>query len=398
MVPVPEPFEYTHRGCDLVYGRGCIDRLAGYLAGKDLERAMVVCGSNVGSNDELMGMIEEALAGKLARVFDETTPEKRIQTVFAGIEAADEATVDVVVGLGGGSSLDVARQISVFANDDRSLADVREEASEGEVEPPTADAANERLPVVVVPTTLAGADLSGGGSVEVLAADEAPTAYPVRAGGSVTPVADFVDPVLFETTPVTVLEGSAMNGFNKGLETVYARDAHLVSDATAIHSLRLLAGALPAIRSFDTDVVDRAVAGTLLGQLNRKVSVIHAFGHGFSRLYDVQQGVVHAVVTPDILDYIFETVDANRRVLAESFGTDTAGKSDGWVADAVVGEITAMLDQFDLPTRLRDVPETREEDLPEIAEFIHDDSPMSRTPAGLDPDPGEIEAVLREAW
>ncbi len=296
MLPVSESFKYEYRGCDLIYGRGCVGRLDNYLAECDLDRALIVCGSNVGANDELMEPITEGLGDRLAGVFDGTTPEKSAEDAFGAIGEMHETNADVLVGVGGGSSLDVARQASVFAPDGRSLAELREEARDGEVIPP--DPNDERPPVIVVPTTFAGADVSDSGSIELLSAAESPTGQPASVGGSAMPIADFADPDLFGTTPAGALLGSAMNGLDKGIETPYARDANPVSDAAAVHGLRLLSGALPRAvgGSDDVEAMERAVVGSLLVQIDRKISIIHAFGHGFARRYSLQQGAVHAVV------------------------------------------------------------------------------------------------------
>lgn len=398
MLPVSEAFEYEYRGCDLIYGRGCVGRLDDYLAERDLDRALIVCGSNVGANDELMEPITEGIGDRLAGVFDGTTPEKSAEAAFGAIDEMHETNADVLVGIGGGSSLDVARQASVFAPDGRSLAQLREEARDGGVISP--DPNDERPPVIVVPTTFAGADVSDSGSIELLSAAESPTGQPASVGGSAMPIADFADPDLFVTTPAGVLAGSAMNGLDKGIETPYALDANPVSDAAAVHGLRLLSGALPRAvgGSDDVEAMERAAVGSLLVQIDRKISIIHAFGHGFARRYSLQQGAVHAVVAPHVLRYLFEEVDAGRALLAEGFGIDPAGRSADELADAVVEAVTGVRDALDAPTRLRDLPETRREDLPTIAEFVVDDPPMARAPAGLEPTVEGIETVLREAW
>ena len=192
-----------------------------------------------------------------------------------------------------------------------------------------------------------------------------------------------------------------MNGFDKGIETTYARDADPVSDAAAVHGLRLLADALPRVAGDEPGgerATDRAVAGSLLVQLDRKISVIHAFGHGFARRYDVQQGAIHAVVAPHALAYLFDEVDASRRALAAGLGVRTDGRGDAAIAEDVVAAVAAVRDALDVPTRLRDLPETDEDDLPAIAEFVADDPPMERAPDGLDATAEGVLGVLRAAW
>ncbi|SMO71975.1 iron-containing alcohol dehydrogenase family protein [Halorubrum cibi] len=399
MLSTADRFEAEYAGCDVLYGRGRVADLGASLADRGIGDALVVCGSNVGANDDLMEPIRAGLGDRHAGTFDGTTPDKRAETAFDLLEAARSAKADALVAVGGGSSLDVARQASVLAADGRDLAALEAAAGEGSIERITAEPA---FPVVAVPTTFAGADLSAGGSLEVLSAAESPTGQPVSVSGSAMPIVDLLDPDLFETTPRSALAGSAMNGFDKGIETAYARDASPVSDATAIHGVRLLSGSLPVVagdRAGDSAAaMDRAVAGALLVQIDRKINVIHAFGHGFARRYDVQQGAIHAVVAPHVLAYLFEEADAGRRTLAAGFGIDAEGRDDDAVAEAVVDAVAAVRDALPVPSRLRDVDAVREEDLPAVAAFIAEDPPMERAPAGIDTSPERIEGVLRGAW
>ena len=399
MLPVADAFDHEHAGCDVLYGRGRASELGDHLGDRGLDDALVVCGSTVGANDALMDPIRAGLGDRYAGTFDGTTPAKRVESAFDVIAAMRGTGADVLVGVGGGSSLDVARQAAVLAADGRDLDALEAEAHDGPIAQPTADPA---VPVVVVPTTFAGADLSPGGSLEVVSAAESPTGQPISVSGSATPIADLADPALFETTPRGALAGSAMNGFDKGIETPYAEHADPVSDATAVHGLRLLSGTLPIVAGDrvgdESEAMDRAVAGALLVQIDRKIGVIHAFGHGFARRYEVQQGAVHAVLAPHVLSYLFDEVDAARRTLAAGLDVDVAARDDGAVAEAVVAAVTDLRDSLDVPHRLRDLDPTRAEDLPEVAAFIADDRSMAHAPAGVDGSADRIEGVLRAAW
>lgn len=394
MSRIPSSFEFDHHGSRLLFERGCVGRLGAELEERGLDRALVVCGSHVGANRGLMDPIERSLDGRLAGVFDGTTPEKLAESVYEGIEVMRRLDADVLVGVGGGSSLDTARQMSALADDGRSLSDLRTElATTGRITPPDPD---EPIPVILLPTTLVGADISTRGSIAVASAEVSPTGQPVRTSGTIVPAAILYDPDLFATTPSGAMAGSAMNGFNKGIETLYAADATPITDATAMHGLSLLADGLG--RLDDPDGLDNAVAGIILVQFERRTSILHAFGHGFSRRYDVQQGVVHAVVTPGVLRYVFDTVGGRRDLIARGLGIDTTGMSEDDVAEAILSAVTALRDGLGLPGRIRDLEVAEREDIPAIAEFIVHDPPMDRAPTGLDATPEKIESVLREMW
>lgn len=394
MTTVPDSFTYEYRGCTLRYGRGSVAALDELLGAHGLDRALVVTGSHVGANPDLMEPVRAGIGDRLVEVFDGTTPAKRAETVYDGIDVMNSVEPDVLVGVGGGSSLDIARQMSAFAADGRPLGDFRAAAREDGLTPPAVD---EPTPVVVIPTTFAGAAVSSGGSVEVIAAEHSPSGDPIRTSGAVMPIAVIEDPDLYGTTPMAALAGSAMNGFNKGLETIYSREATAITDATAVRGLRFLRQSLPRLPD-DGDAMDHAVAGSLLVQTDRRTSVVHAFGHGFARRYDVQQGVAHAIMVPHVLRFLFDRLDARRDVIAEGLGLDTEAAGPDDVAAAIVDSVATVRDSLGLPARIRDLDVVPEADLPAIAAFVLADDAMAGAPAGLDPTTEDLESILRAAW
>ena len=395
MVRVTGPFRFDYFGSDIVYGRGRIADLEDELADRGLGAAMLVCGPHVGANDALMDPVRAGLGDRLAAVFDETTPEKTAETVYDGIAAVEAAEPDVLVGVGGGSSLDVARQISAFGADGRPLEAFREAALEGRDAAP--EPSEDQLPVVVVPTTFAGGDVSDSGSIRFLTAEASPTGQPVRIRGSAMPAAMVYDPDLFETTPAGPLSRSAMNGFDKPIETVYASTATPHTDATAVHALKHLHAGFLGLDPGDPGAMERSVVGMILAQFRRQASVIHSVGHAFSARYPVQQGVIHAVMAPHVLRYVLSKVDARRELLADGLGVDAAGLDDDALAEAIVTEVARVRDSFDLPTRLREVDPVARDDFPALAAFVVADYMMANAPEGLDATEAEVEGVLEAA-
>ncbi|RQH00014.1 iron-containing alcohol dehydrogenase family protein [Natrarchaeobius oligotrophus] len=394
-------FEYDPATIRL--GIGCVDDLADELEHLNLERAMVVCGRTVGSTPEVIDPVRAGLGDRLGGVFDETTPEKRLHTAFDGLERLEGNDCDALVSLGGGSSLDVAKVISTLAASDRSREDVAAEF----VERGTITVPEEGLiPIVAIPTTLAGADLT-----QVAGVTASPESGLVdgKLGGGISgrelmPEAVFYDPELVSTTPESVLAASAMNGFDKGIETIYANNATPVTDATAARGLGLLENGLRSYGRGDREMetFETLLEGILLVQYGisrpgeTTLSVVHAFGHGLTRTYDVQQGAAHAVVVPHVLEYLLadESADARTDVLADALGVDAEGDP----TNAIVERVTAVRDALGLPARLRDVDGPERDEFPAVAEAILADKFMANAPPGLDPDSEEIEAILERAW
>lgn len=388
------PFEYKNAAGRIVFGRGCVADLDKQIAALDAERALVVCGSNVGANRALMEPIEESLGDRLVGVFDETTPAKSARTAVEGVEAMESEGADALVAVGGGSSIDLARAMRAIRADGRSYEDLRAHAVDtGTLPVPEKDF----VPLVAVPTTFAGADLSTGGSVTFDEEDEN-----ISAGFGDTalmPDALVYDPDLFETTPDTALRGSAMNGFDKGLELPYSRHANPLSDAPALRGLGLLAESLPRLPAEDPAVMERAVAGIVLVQYGRAtsgpglLSVIHAFGHGL-RAEGIQQGIAHAVMAPPVLELLFAEVDGRRELLADALDADDTDDP----ATSVVKTVRDVRDGMGLPMRLRDVESVEKESLSAIAEVVYTDRFLDNGPEGFDPSLEAIEKTLETAW
>ncbi|NGM67594.1 iron-containing alcohol dehydrogenase [Natronolimnobius sp. AArcel1] len=397
------PFRFAYDPATIRVGTTCVADLADELERQNSERALVVCGSTVGNTPAVIDPVREGLGDRLAGVFDETTPEKRLGTAFDGLDRLESGDADALVSLGGGSSLDVAKVISVLAASDRSHEDVAAEFAEtGTISVPDEN----HISIIAIPTTLAGADLSQGAGVTA-----APDSSPVDAeqGGGISdpglmPDAVFYDPELVSTTPDGVLAGSAMNGFDKGLETLYAANRTPITDATARHGLENFADGLRAFgdgtRNLET--FEALLEGVLLVQYGisrpggTTLSIIHAFGHALTRTDDVQQGEAHAIVAPHVLEYLFEQdgVDARVGLLANALGVDNAVDQGA----AVVEAVTTIRDGLELPSQLRAVDGPQPAEFTAVAEDVLADRFMENAPPGLEPTVAEIEDVLEAAW
>ena len=384
-------------------GPGCVEHLGTTIDRLGGTRALVVCGRTVGSNPSVIDPVRDGLGHRLAEVFAETTPAKRLATAVAARDRLEALDGDVIVGLGGGSSLDVAKTTVALASTDLT----HEEAATSLVRDGSIPVGTDPPPLVVIPTTFAGADLSFGGGITV-----DPSTDPVEraTGGGVSdprlmPRAVFYDASLVATTPTSVLCGSAMNGYDKGIETIYAPSATPITDATAIHGLRLLTKHLPSLRDegIEIDTYAAVLEGIVLCQYGiarpraRKLSIIHAFGHGVKATVRVQQGVAHAIMAPHVLRLVFDHVGARRDTLARALGVNSELEGDALAAE-IVSVVEAVRDDLGLPARLRDIDGLERAHLEPIASRTAEDSLMANQPEGLELTEQDLLAILDAAW
>ncbi|WP_338738702.1 iron-containing alcohol dehydrogenase family protein [Haloplanus salilacus] len=395
-------FAFAYRPGTIHCRPGAVDDLGAACADRGWERVLVVCGTTVGSTHAVMDPVRTGLGDRLVGVFDGTTPGKYVRTAAAGAAHARSVDADALVAVGGGSSLDVAKAIATLATRD----DPEAAADRAIDEASLSVGDDDPLPLAAVPTTLAGADLSVVAGVTF---GPDPDRERPRTGGladdRLMPAALCYDADLFRTTPESVLTASAMNGFDKGIEALYTRNSTPITDGTAARGLRLLRSGLPTLREdpMDADRLDEVLAGIVCVQYGVstpgafKLSIVHAFGHGFSQGYDVHQGVVHGVIAPHVLRYLFEEVDGRRDLLAEALGVATDAPDDV-VGEGVVDAVASVRDDLGLPSRLRAIDSLSRSDLDEHAERIVADSLLATVPTGLDPTVDDVRAVLEAAW
>jgi len=400
-------FSFAYDPGELRCGRGCVADLGSLLADRGLDDALVVTGANVGANSAVMDPVLAGLGDRLAAVFDETTPEKPLATGLEAARMVRDADVDALVAVGSGSSLDVAKVASALSSHDDPEAGAQRALESGTV-PVAADGAP--TPIVAVPTTFAGADLSVIAGVSLTLDPESRPADAVPSGSvsdrRLMPTALVYDLALFETTPRGVRCASAMNGFDKAVECLYSPHRTPITDGTAMRALSLMQSGFETLpeQPMEEEQLYDAVAGVVLAQYGistpgtYRASIIHAFGHGFSKDYDVHQGTIHGIVAPHVLRYVFDQVHGRRDLLASALGVADDAGTDQELADRVVTAVRSVREDLELPSRLRDVDGLDRDDLPAIAATIREDSLMAVTPAGLDPSADDIESVLQDAW
>ena len=384
-------------GMRLAIGMDALDELEGFIEGRDLERVLVITGRSSAADRRIIDPIRRTLGSRLASIHVNEAGK-----TFAGLAAAVEAIrvshADAVLGLGSGTSLDVARQANLFSDTelDRDTFITAYRSQTLALQLPLADA--QARPVIVVPITLAGADIATGGKIEFLSRAEAADGIPIRIAGVMPPTLGVYDPSLFGAVPTNVLLGSAMNGLSKGIETIYSRGGDALADATAIHGTRLFCDGILRLGTGSNGCVPvDLIEGLVLMQLHRRASVIHAFGHALTRQAQIQQGLVHAVVAPAVLRFILDRIPARRDLIARALGIQPFEVHER-TGDAIISRLVGIRDHLGLPARLRDIIGAQGYDLAQTARITVEDPFMTSAPEGLEMTESDVEQILTLVW
>ena len=262
------------------------------------KKPLLVTGTTFARRSGLVSKVQEILtaAGTEPVVFDKVQRDPPIATVDAAAEFARSHNCDFVVGIGGGSPMDVAKGVAVLLTNPPGLA--RYLGSE-KIEHPAA-------PVVCIPTT------AGTGSevtkYSVFVNPSTGTKQTVAAESTIPRLA-LLDPSLTVSLPADLTAETGMDAFSHALESYLAVAANPLSDAFNLQSLQMIVRDLPAVLD-EPDNLDlrrhMLLASALAGMaLNSTGTILnHGMAYGLTIGYSIGHGRANAILLPYTIAYL----------------------------------------------------------------------------------------------
>ncbi len=312
---------------------------------------------------EQAGLLEPALqslraAGVAVAIYADVQADPAEAIVMAAVAAATDLGADGVVGLGGGSSMDVAKLVALLAAGQEQLGDVY---GVGQAKGP-------RLPLILVPTT------AGTGS-EVTPISIVTTGEGEKKGVvSTVIVPDWavLDADLTLGLPPLV---TAATGIDAMVHAIEAYTSHRlknpVSDCLAREALTLLANNIhEACRNGSNRAArqNMLLGAMLAGQAfaNAPVAAVHALAYPVGARFHVPHGLSNALVLPAVLRFNAASAQHLYAQLADIVLPGVTGDA-AQKAALLITRLTALPRELGLPTRLSEVG-IKHTDLPLLAD------------------------------
>ncbi|MGH1451035.1 MAG: iron-containing alcohol dehydrogenase [Pseudomonadaceae bacterium] len=340
---------------------GSAARLAELCKERGAARVMIVTDPGITK----LGMLDSitpgfAQAGVAYDVFDAVQADPPESVVMAAVEQARALKADLVVGFGGGSSMDVAKLVAFLAHPDcnQQLADIYG----------VGNAKGQRLPLIQVPTT------AGTGS-EVTQISIITTGETTKMG-VVSPILlpdmALLDAELTVGLPPAVTAATGIDAMVHAIEAYTSKiKKNPLSDMLAREALRLLAANLD--EAVHNGSNREARQGMLLGALlagqafaNAPVAAVHALAYPLGGHFHIPHGLSNALVLPAVIEFNSSAAEDLYAELAPLLVKDLKAGNAASLTEQLVAELSALSPRSNLPTRLRDagVPEDM---LPQLA-------------------------------
>jgi alcohol dehydrogenase len=338
------PFDFKLR-TRIVFGPDRIDSL-GQLAGElGARRALVVSDLGiVAAGHTQRGVDSLRKAGIETHVFDQVEENPTTETVERGLKVARKHEPELLVGLGGGSSMDTAKGINFLYTNGGKMEDYRGEGR----------AIRPMLPMIAVPTT-AG---TGSETQSFALISDARTHVKMACGDKKASFrVAILDPRLTLTQPPAVTALTGMDAIAHALETFVTTRRNTISLAFSREAWRFLSQSFPRVMEDPSDLDARA--GMQLGASyagiaieNSMLGAAHALANPLTARYGIVHGQAVGMMLPHVVQFNAEAVGKQYDDLLQST-TGTNGSLPRQKTTGSIHEIVSRLTEVaGLPDRL----------------------------------------------
>ena len=343
-------FDYQPR-TRVVFAPGALQRLGDLVRELGGHRVLLVSDQGLGSAGHPQRAIEVLeRTGLHVTLFDEVQPNPTTDDVDRGLAVARAAQIDLIVGLGGGSSMDCAKGINFLLTNGGVMSDYQG----------TGKAARSMLPMIAVPTT------SGTGSEAqsyALIAD-ARTHMKMACGDpkAACRVA-LLDPELTLSMPAAVTAATGVDALSHAVESYVCTRRNTMSTLFAEQAFQLLVRGLPQVLRLPRDLAARSemllgahLAGAAIE--NSMLGGTHALANPLSAHCGLTHGVAIGVMLPHVVAFNAQAVNGLYGRLANLAGLCEAG--DPRAGERLAEHLRKLVAQAGLPGRLSDCKVERE--------------------------------------
>ncbi|MBA7615747.1 Long-chain-alcohol dehydrogenase 1 [subsurface metagenome] len=329
----------------IIFGNGTVSQVGAEAEKMGAGKALIVTDAGVVKSG-LVAEVEKSLkASKIDYgIFDRVEAEPPARIVDECAREVTEKKYDIIIGVGGGSSLDVAKGASIVVTNGGKVLDYV-----GREMVPRAG-----IPKILIPTT------AGTGSEVTwvfVVTDEADNDKKVIFSYYNLADVAIVDPLLTLSMPPKLTADTGMDALTHAVETYVSRTSTPFGDILALEAIRLIGENLPVAYAKAENVEARynmslgaTVAGLAFG--SGGVGAVHALAYVLDTEYHMSHGRTNAIMLPYVVDYN-KTGDLNKYArIAQAMGEKTEGLSDYQAVERLVLRLHQLLADVGIPDKL----------------------------------------------
>ena len=329
------------------FGPGARKQLPAEMERMGARKALVVTDKDLlkfGVADKVLDVLREA--GIPFDVFSDLKPNPTVTNVKTGVQAFAASGADILVAIGGGSSMDVAKAIGIITNNPE-FADVV--SLEG-----VANTKKKSVPIIALPTT---AGTAAEVTINYVITDEANQKKMVCVDPNDIPAVALVDAELMYTLPKSLTAATGMDALTHAIEGLITKGAWEMSDMFEIKAIEMINRYLETAVNEPTNEEARngmAVAQYIAGMAfsNVGLGLVHGMAHPLGAIFDIPHGVANALLLPTVMAFNAPAALDKYADIAKAMNVYRPGMSQEEAADAAVRAVRELAVRVGIPQHL----------------------------------------------
>jgi alcohol dehydrogenase len=199
-----------------------------------------------------------------------------------------------------------------------------------------------------------------------------------------TPRVAILDPRMTENLPAHLTASTGMDAMTHAVESYVARARNPISDAAALHAIKLIVKYLPQALADGANIIARGqmqIAALLAGWAfsNAMVGLVHAMAHSLGAVCRIPHGLANGILLPHVMRYNCDEIPDLTADIAAAMGVAADDMDRSGQAIAAADKMAAFAQSVGLDQRLKDFNVTQEQ-LKECAELSMSDGSIIYNP------------------
>ncbi len=349
------------------FGKGAREVLVQELKNRGFKKALVVTDKSLYDAHVTKKVTDELDKGNFNySVYSDVKPNPTKKNVWDGLRACKEAEADVLVAVGGGSSIDTAKAISIIMTNPENEDIVSLEGA--------ATTKNKGLPIIALPTT---AGTAAEVTINYVITDEDREVKMVCVDPHDIPIIAIVDTELMASMPKSIASSTGMDALTHAVEGYITKAHNTMSDMFHMEAIKLIFKYLPAaVNEKDEEAINKMglaqyIAG--MGFSNVGLGIVHSMAHQLGAVYDTPHGLANAILLPTVMRFNGEVCYERFRDILIALGVDAKDMNKEQVIDKFVEMIQELSKKVGITQTVKDTG-CKEEDFEMLAQKAMNDA------------------------
>lgn len=322
-------------------------------------------------------------------LYHDVKPNPPVENVLAGVQMCKDEKCDLIVAVGGGSSIDTAKGISIIIkNPDRSDVVSLNGVS---------NTKNKGLPIIALPTT---AGTAAEVTINYVITDPKKEIKMVCVDEHDIPIIAIVDTELMATMPKSIAASTGMDALTHGIEGYIAKSRNIMSQMFSLKAIQLIYDNLAkAVNEKDQDAINKVGLGQYIAGMafsNVGLGIVHSMAHQLGAVYDTPHGLANAILLPTVMRFNGEVCyEEFRTILTQAFHIDATLFTKEEVIKTFCDCIKNLAHDVGITQTVKDVG-AKKEDFPMLADKAMNDPCKPGNPREVTKE--DFIELYKKAW